>query len=265
MAPLSDVCRPRPVGDGYQLEIVPGWRQGRGAFGGLVVGALVNAIEQRLGDPARRVRSVTAEIPGPVEHGTVDIAVETLRHGKNVSTLRAALSQRGEVRSHAVAILAAPRAIAPVAWNELAPPRPPPWTDVEPLVQRGFAPWPEFAQHFEYRMVEGVPVSGGSARVLGWIRPLEPGPARDAAFIAAVIDAWWPSAFVRFTAIRPMATIAFTLDIAGGLDGLDPEAPLIYRAASPVCGDGMFLETRELWGSDGRLIAINHQTFAIIQ
>ena len=88
---------------------------------------------------------------------------------------------------------------------------------------------------------------------------------RNTAFIAAVIDAWWPAAFNRLTALRPMATIAFTLDIMGNLDGLDPEAPLLHCATSPVCADGYFLETRELWGEDGRLVAINHQTFAIIQ
>jgi Thioesterase-like superfamily len=65
--------------------------------------------------------------------------------------------------------------------------------------------------------------------------------------------------------MRPMATIAFTLEVVGELDGLDPDAPLIYRAAAPVCGGGFFVETRELWGEDGRLVAINHQTFAIIQ
>jgi acyl-CoA thioesterase len=266
MATLSDVCTPRPVGDRYELEIATGWRQGRGAFGGLVIGALVRAIEHRLADPRRKVRSVTAEIPGPVEHGTVDITVETLRHGKNVSTLRAALSQHGEVRSHAVAILAAPRAsAAALAWNDLPRPAPPAWTEVAPLVLYEGGPWPEFTKHFEYRIVEGLPMTNSPARVLGWIRPRDPGPERDAAFIAAAIDAWWPSAFNRFTTPRPIATIAFTLEIAGGFDGLDPAAPLIYRAHAPACGDGFFLETRELWGADGRLIAINHQTIAVIQ
>src|SRR5689334_2545425 len=105
MASLSEVSTPHPAGDRYQLEIAAGWRQGRGAFGGLVIGALIRAIEQRTADPTRKVRSVTAELPGPAEHGTVDITVETLRAGKNISTARAALSQGGEVRAHAVAIL----------------------------------------------------------------------------------------------------------------------------------------------------------------
>jgi acyl-CoA thioesterase len=267
MATLSDAFTPRPVGDRYQLEVAPGWRQGRGAFGGLVVGGLIRAIEQRTADPSRKVRSVTAELPGPVEPGMVDITVETLRQGKNVSTVRAALWQQGEVRSHAVAILGASRAGAqPVAWNELAGPALPPWTEVAPS-SIGTAPGigPEFAQHFEYRIVAGQLLSGSIAPVLGWIRARDPGAPRDAAYIAAMIDAWWPVAFVRFTQLRPMATIAFTLDIVAGLDGLDPMTPLGYRAIAPVCAGGYCLETRELWSEDGRLVAINHQTFAIIQ
>jgi acyl-CoA thioesterase len=265
MAPLSDVLTPRPLGDRYQLEVAPGWRQGRGAFGGLVVGGLIRAIEQRIADPARTVRSVTAELPGPVEPGTVDITVETLRQGKNVSTARAALAQHGEVRSHAVAILGAARA-GGVAWNDRTPPELPPWADVAPSSMGGSTGiGPEFAQYFEYRVVDGRLMSGNTGPALGWIRPRDPGAVRDAAYIAAVIDAWWPVAFIRLPQLRPMATIAFTLDLVAGLDGLDPAAPLRYRATAPVCTDGYCLESRELWGNDGRLVAINHQTFVIIQ
>lgn len=263
MASLSEVCTPRPVGAHYQLDVEPGWQQGRGAFGGLVVGALIRAIEHRTADPARKLRSLTAELPGAVEVGTVDITVDTLRHGKNLSAVRAALTQHGEVRSHAVALLAASRSSAQaVGWNELTAPVVPPWSEVAP---RAAGAWPVFSQHFDYRVIEGLPVSGSPARALGWIRPTDPGPLRDAAYIAALADAWWPAALARFETFRPIATIAYTLDIIGGLDGLDPMAPLIYRAVVPVCNDGYFLETRELWGEDGRLIAINQQTFAIIQ
>ena len=66
----------------------------------------------------------------------------------------------------------------------------------------------------------------------------------------------------RMAAPRPLATIAYTLDIVGGVAG---DAPLLYRGTVPVAGDGYFLETRELWTEDGRLVAINHQTFAVIR
>jgi hypothetical protein len=97
------------------------------------------------------------------------------------------------------------------------------------------------------------------------VRPRDPGAARDAGYIAAMMDAWWPATLVR---MRPppaaMATVAYTLEIVGGVAGLAPDAPLLYRGTVPVCEPGHFFETRELWGEDGRLVARNHQTFAII-
>ncbi len=262
MATLAEATSPRRDGERILFEVLPGWRQGRGAYGGLVVAGLVRAIELHVGDPRRVVRSVTAELPGAVEPGTVELAVETLRAGKHMSTVRAGLAQGGEIRSHAVAILAETRAAA-VAWNTLPRPEAPAWSQLENLSTQ-FA-WPEFAQHFEYRLAAGVPFSNTAAQTIGWVRPRDPGAPRDAAFIAAVIDAWWPSVLNRFTSFRPMATIAFTLDVVGNLAGLDPAAPLLYRGTAPVCADGYFLETRELWGEDGRLVAVNQQTFAIIQ
>jgi acyl-CoA thioesterase len=264
-ASISDVSTPRLEGEIFRLDVPPGWQQGRGAFGGLTIGAAVRAIDLRVADPRRKVRSVTAELMAPVETGPAEIAVDVLRSGSSVTVARAALTQAGEVRVHAVAVLAASRpATAAIAWRELEPPRAPPWRELTPALPgpRAFAP--EFAQNFEYRIVEGLPLSGGTARCVGWIRPAVPSAVRDAGYIASLADAWFPAVMVRSRELRPMATIAYTLDLIGGLDGLDPEAPLLYRGTVPVCADGYFLETRELWGEDGRLVAINQQTLAII-
>jgi acyl-CoA thioesterase len=270
MTTLRSISNPVRDGDRFRIDIPAGWRQGRGAFGGLTVGTLIRAIEQTVADPARAVRSVTAELPGPTEPGPSEIAVDVLRRGNSVSTVRAALVQQGEVRSHAVAIVAAARALdAPLTWRELRPPEAPPWQDVAAsgigIPTPGGPPWPEFAQHFEYRPVEGIPLAGGPARCVGWIRPRHPDAAYDAGAIAALVDAWFPAAMVRMPQMRPCATIAFTLDLIDRVDDLDPAVPLLYRGTVPVCGDGYFLETRELWGEDGRLVAINHQTFAVIR
>jgi acyl-CoA thioesterase len=256
---LSDASTPQ----GDRLVIPPGWRQGRGAFGGLVVGSLVRAIEARVGDPARAVRSVTAELPGPIEPGEAEVAVDVLRSGHSMTTARASLAQAGEIRTHAVAIVAASRNAAGSGWQDLEPPRAPAWDTMTPLPMAG-GPFPEFAANFEYRLVEGMPVSGGTSRCVGWIRARDPGPRRDAGYVAQLVDAWWPAAFVRFAAMRPCATIAFTLELVADPSSLG-DAPLLYRGVVPVCRDGYFLETRELWTSDGQLVAINHQTFAVIR
>jgi acyl-CoA thioesterase len=259
VATLHEVTTPGPDGT---LVVHEGWRQGRGAYGGLTVAAAIRAIEQRVADPRRRVRTVTAEIPGPTLVGNATFTVDVLRSGNSVTVARAALAQAGEVTTHAVAVLAATReAPEPPTWRELARPEAPAWASVAVL------PWapmfPEFAQHFEHRIVAGAPNTGGAAQTIGWVRPREPGAARDAAYLAAMIDAWWPATLVRMP-MRPMATIAFTLELIGEVGELG-DAPLLYRGTVPVAGEGYFLETRELWTEDGRLLALNHQTFAVIR
>ena len=158
MTGLSDLATPTPTVDGrYAIEVPAGWRQGRGSYGGLTIAGLVRAIEHAVGDPTRTVRSVTAELPGPVMAGPAEITTEILRTGKSVSTARAALAQAGEIKAHAVCVLAATRrGHGPLAWQELVLPEAPPWSQVEPLVmiEANAARWPEFVPNFEYRVVD---------------------------------------------------------------------------------------------------------------
>ena len=49
----------------FAFMVPDGWQQGRGAFGGLVVGAMVRAAIVTTNDVTRVVRSVTAELLGP--------------------------------------------------------------------------------------------------------------------------------------------------------------------------------------------------------
>jgi acyl-CoA thioesterase len=259
VATLHDVTT--PTADGT-LTIHDGWRQGRGAFGGLTIAAAIRAIEARVADPRRTVRTVTAEIPAPTLIGDARFTVDVLRSGNSLTVARASLAQGDEVTTHVVAVLAASRPVTdPPAWRELAPPAAPPWQSLPALpVNQAF---PEFAQHFEYRLVAGVPYTGGAAQTIGWVRPRDAGESRGAAFVAALVDAWWPATLVRQHGPRPLATIAFSLEVVS--EPPPGDSPLLYRGTVPVAGDGYFLETRELWTEDGRLLAVNHQTFAVIR
>jgi acyl-CoA thioesterase len=262
---LTDVTTP----SGATLTIAEGWRQGRGAYGGLTIAATLRAIEAHVADPRRTVRSLTADLPGPTLPGTADIVVETLRSGTNLTVARGALHQAGAVTTHVVAILAADReALAGATLDrcDLTPPAAPPWQSVAPIPMVPDHGWPEFVSNFELRLVTGMPFAGGTeATVTGYVRARDPGPARDAAYLAAMIDVWWPSLFGRMTGPRPMATIAFTLELFGSVRDADPEVPLLYHGTVPVVSHGYFVETRELWTPSGTLLARNHQTFAIIK
>ena len=67
------------------------------------------------------------------------------------------------------------------------------------------------------------------------------------------------------TPARPVATLTFAFEQVAGWDGLDPDAPLRYRARILAGGDGYAIEQRELWGEDGRLVALNQQTLVIMK
>ncbi|MDP3278406.1 MAG: thioesterase family protein [Deltaproteobacteria bacterium] len=266
---LVSVSTPTPLdtmrsnGCKFSYQVPDGWQQGRGAFGGLVLAVLTRAMRMCEDDPARSLRSLTAALGGPALVGPAEIQVELLRRGNGLSTLAARLVQDGDVRAHAVGLFAKSRTLDDAQWEPARVPPAPAWescdvVDVRPPLG------PVFASHFEFRPTVGIPFSGQASVCEGWVRARSPGLARDEALLVALADVWWPAALVRASAPRPMATIAFTLQILGDWEGLDPDAPLFHSGQSDIGRDGYFAETRELRGVDGRLMARNTQTMAII-
>jgi acyl-CoA thioesterase len=266
MPTLSEVISPRALAPGrFALDVPDGWQQGRGAFGGLVLGAMLRAIERFTASPDRRPRTLMGELCGPVMPGAAEIAVEALRVGSGVSTVSARLLQDGEVQAHLVAVLGRSRGGAGPSFDGVARPAMPDWREVPvAAIEPPFGP--PFAQHMEFRLASAPPFSkSDEARVAGWVRPRRPGEARDAAFVTALADAYFPGLLPTFGAPRPMATITFTLDLVGSCEGLDPDAPFFHEGRCLAARDGYAPELRTLWGEDGRLLAINHQTFVIIR
>ncbi len=248
----------------WQWEVPDTWQQGRGAFGGLVMAAIVRAMSADVTDDAHRLRTITATLCGPAMVGDATIEVEVLRQGSGTTTLAARLSQNGALRVHCVGLFGRHR-VDDADYQDLDVPEMPPWREVERAqVMPPLAP--VFAQHFEYRITDGFPYSDhGERHTCGWIRPCHPGDARDDAFLAAQMDAWWPALFPVLKQPRPMATVTFTMEFLGELDGLDPDAPLFLNERAAAASGGYATEFRELWGEDGRLLALNQQTFAIIK
>ena len=252
----------------FTVEIPTGWEQGKGAYGGLVLGILVRAVELAEPDPQRIVRSLAAEIPAPVLPGPARIVIAPLRRGGAVSTVRAELRQllpdgSEEVRAHVVVVTASARPNMPT-WQTVTMPQAPAWESVHVAPVKP-PMGPAFGQHFEFRVVQGMPFAGAAPVALGYVRAHRPGELRSAAYITALADVWWPCALSVVKAPRPMSTLTFGLNVINNLDGLDPALPLLHSAESEVSSDGYATETRRLWGHDGRLVSINHQTFVIIK
>lgn len=250
--------------DWADVVVPDGWQQGRGAFGGLVVAALIRAVDGFVPHAGRRLRSLTAELCGPTQPGLARIGLEMLRDGTGVSTVAARLVQAGEVQAHAVAVVGKDRA-SDADRQEAQPPVQAHWS-VAPIVPVQPPVGPVFAQHFVFRSTGPMPFGGGTDRVAqGWIQPKHPPKVADAAWLGLCMDAFWPVVFATATMPRPMATIAFTMQFLVNPTLLDPSLPLQYRARAVDTQAGYCVEFRELWTEDGQLVALNQQTIAVIK
>ena len=254
------VTRSTPDGP-FSLRVLPGWEQGRGAFGGLVLGALTRAMVASEPETDRVLRSFSGAITAPVVVGDAEIRVTELRRGNAMSTFDATLVQDGEVRARATAILGRKRADTR-RWS----PPPPPHLDVEASVAAQMTNAPAFIRHFELRSTGPQPFAGGSEPVAeGFVRARPPPPSLGPAEIVAYVDAWWPATFSVDAAPRPMATVAFTMQYFPGDRPLPPDRPLRFRSRALATHDGYVMEMRELWTEQGQLVALNEQTFVMIK
>lgn len=262
-SPLAAASRLERDGErSYVWSVPDGWQQGRGAFGGLVIAALTRAALSFEADPTRRLRSLTAELCGPVQVGPATVEVEPLRRGSKLSNLEVRLLQEGEVVARAGFVLAEARRA--VELPALEPPRAlgAGWEALAP-VPIGPPLGPVFSQHYAYRLTAHPPFAGASeACAEGWVSA-SGGGALDVPAVLALLDVWWPAHFATLEAPRPSATVSFTAQLLVDPAELAAE-PLYHRARAVASSGGYVVELRELWARDGRLVALNQQTFAVL-
>jgi hypothetical protein len=256
------------LGDGVFEWVVPdGWQQGRGAWGGLPIGAMVRSVAMAQGDAERLIRSISCQIYAPVLCGSVTITTHLIRRGSAMSTWSASVAdESGALCAQVVAITGVARQLVdppPYAtWSTITAPKVPDWSQVPAIVLPDFAP--PFSRHIEQRLIEGVPMGGGPARALGWVRfPHQHRWSAEQVF--AVVDAWWPTVLVPMTEMRPMATVNFTAHLLMNPESLPAEQPLIFESSLLGADAGFTSETRRLWTGDGRLVLENLQSIALIQ
>jgi hypothetical protein len=252
----------------FRADVPDGWQQGRGAFGGLVLGMLLRAMEHHEGDARRTARTLNGDLAGPVLPGPAEIAVETLRRGSNQSNLRATLRQQGQVLASATAVLSAPRRKRDDAGQERTLVLPPPafaaTPSDAPVVALAPPLAPVFTPHFEYRPTGPLPFSAGRDAIAeGFVRERIAPTVLDAPMLVGLLDAYWPAVLAVVSNPIAVATISFQAEFLVDPRTLDPTAPLGYRARAVADRDGFIVEFRELHGPSG-VVAMNQQTFAVL-
>ena len=251
----------------FEGDLPEAWLQGKGAFGGLVIGLLARGLVSCEEDRSRTLRSLNADLIASTQPGPFTVEVAHLRRGSNVSFLEAKLLQNGALMARGAATMASTREVAPSAVMQAQPPPAlepqPPWTEA-PVLPVEPPAGPVFAVNYEYRSSGPYPFSGETRPYAsGWVREREPPAQLDEAAIVGLMDAWWPTSLTVATRPRIAVTVGFTMQLLKRPSSLDPKEPLYYRAHAVGGGDNYFVEFRELW-SGGEVVALNQQTFAML-
>jgi acyl-CoA thioesterase len=257
---------PEPLSSGrYRIRFSAPWYQGRGAFGGVVAGAALRAMEHAIGGTANRpVRSLTAHFCAPAVEGEAEIHTRVERAGKLVTHATARVENASGVVCVASATFGAARG-GTLEYFEVPRPEVPPPHDV-PMVPDD-VPMPTFCQFFEYRFcIGGAPYSGGPvAETGGWIRPRDR-LVMDAPLCVGLMDAYPPSVLARIDGFQAAASVDFRVDFFHALPrpGLDKDAHFLRTGRSRQAAGGYAEDSQQLWTEDGVLLAQCHQIFALL-
>lgn len=264
----------------YTANVDPSWDGPLTTHGGLLQAIALRAVDAELGAAdTLQARSITCHYLRPPQHGGVDVFVDPLRRGRRFASSRATISQNGKPCIAAI-VTHSVRAMTEVAhWSLPAP-------DVAPPPERGaemIEPH-EFAQAGDdiwLRMPDGAPrffnqlllaPRFGHGPFLGpevdpavgtenggWI--LTPKPQTiDAAWLALIVDALWPSVLqpLRTPAMAP--TLDLTTHIRADIppEGL-PDQPLLVHNVARSVAHGLADSDSFVFAADGTLLAQGRQ------
>ena len=199
VTPFDSATTLEPTGDGtYRWQVPDGWQQGRGAWGGLAIGAMVRAVGQVEPDASRSVRSISLQMTSPAYVGIHMVSVRPARLGSRLSTWSVEVaSESGEQVASAQVVTGTARPTSAgrdeSAWSPLTAPSAPAASSVPASPTP--PPFPTFTRHCEYRVITGAPLHGGPAETLGWISLTSP-PTWSDAVVLALSDAWYSVALV---------------------------------------------------------------------
>ncbi len=254
-----------PVEPGtYRSSIDETWFQGRGAFGGVLAGAIIRAMTDVIDSPRHRLRALNTQFCAPVDTEPARLDVEIVRRGSSVINTRARITQDGAPRTTASATFGADRDSEADFQRTSAPDVPLP-QEVEPAPESPL--FPDFSQYYEYRFCVGnIPYSGSDeATVGGWCRLRDADRPVDTIQAAALLDIWPPAILSTMSGPTAAATVFWQLvfDAVLPLDDAAADDFVLVDSSSDQATGGYAEQRSSLWSHDGRRLAQSQQLVAI--
>lgn len=242
--------------DGSFVWNVPdGWQVGRGAWGGLIIGAMVRAVMQAETDQNRVVRSVAANLAAAALPTRIDISVRRERSGSLVSVWTVTATDEGKYIASMTAVMGIRRLTkAAMAFGSSGILKMPAVAAAADVAEFDFGPpaGPPMGGHLIVRPISGLLRTGAPAETMGWVRLRDEVPYRPATLFA-LADAWWPANFVTLKGGEGVATVHYAASLLIDPDSLKPEDYLLHHGYTTAANGGFASEHRRLWVADGRL------------
>lgn len=268
----------------YSAHVHPSWDGPLTTHGGLLQAIALNAVDREVNrDGNFQPRSITCHYLRAPQHGDVEIFVDPLRRGRRFASSRATLSQNGKpcisvLATHSQRGLESPDNWAiPAPDVAAAPERSAPRVSPQEIAEGAIA-WVQFpdetpaffkrfllAPRFGTGPFMGPPVDPavGTANG-GWITTHEPRPV-DAAWLAFLVDALWPSVLepLRTPSIAP--TLDLTTHIRADIppEGLPDQPLLVYNRTRALAG-GLADSDSMVFAADGTLLAQGRQLQLVV-
>lgn len=201
--------------------------------------------------------SVTSQFLNPVRPGDVEIAVTSLKDGRNLSMLRAITSYEGRTAIQTTAVLESP-ARKRHETTLIARPRPdiPPPSECVQAEPGGDAPFPPpFVGMVDLRIhPDDVKTGSDVPQVRGWFR-LKDDEALDVYAVILATDAFMPPIFTSGLPIGWTPTVELAVQIRMP----KPTGWLQCEFVSRFVTDGLVEEDGEIWDESGKLVALSRQ------
>lgn len=238
----------------FEIDLDPSWSSLIGIHGGYMAAVSTRAVE--LVAERRSVRTVTTSFLRPGRVGSAEVAVETVRNGRSLSTFAVTLSQEGRTL-----VTSRITAVVPVdgeSWETPSPVVLPARADCAPLVP------PEGVRHFEQATAVLDPAftpfgHGPVARVRGYVRPVEARPI-DTAWLVMILDWFPPSPFTRNDPPTGGVSIDYTVHVHRTVDALPDDDWLTGSFQADQSTDGLALEHGTIRDPEGRALAESFHT-----
>jgi acyl-CoA thioesterase len=232
-----------------------------GPFGGFTAACLLRSV---LEHPKRQDVPValTVNYCAAITEGDFEITVREVRSGKSTQHWLVELTQGDVTAATASVVCGAHRAVW--AHHPAEMPSAPAWSDVPVYDQ--FRPGGWLTQ-YEMRFLDGAPnpapVQDGEVRPAFsklWMR--DKGDRKlDYLSLACMSDAFIIRAFLARGKFVPVGTVTLTTYFHGTREMIEAQGtePLLCTADANVFNDGFADQTAQLWGRNGRLLAVSNQ------